>query len=388
MNKDLRIHLVGAGIGGLTAFAALRAEGFSPVLFEQAAQLGEVGAGLTIGPNASRVLTYLGLEGRLAELARVPRHTGLLHFQTGEPLKMETRGDYYREQFGAPFWHIHRADMITLLSETMGAHAPVHFDHRLVAVQQDGTEVVTHFSNGTSHRCDVLIACDGLKSPVRQQIFDDAPPEFTGFVAWRGLVERATLPDPVIEPDFSLYTGPRAMVGRYAVRHRSLVNFVAIAEQANWQREGWMEPADLEEAIARFDGWHHGVTDLFAAAEPGAFFKWALHVRKPLQEWVNGNIALLGDAAHPMTPFLGLGAAMGIEDACVLARAFAAANEPREALSRYQRARVERGNRVQAESQKQGLYLLNIKPGQAIDQALTGEDPLGLYAYDATTVAV
>lgn len=388
MNRSLNIHIIGAGIGGLTAAIALKAKGFNPVLFEQAPGLGEVGAGLTIGPNASRVLTELGLEQRLSELAREPRHTGLLHFKTGQPLKVEAREGYYREQFGAPFWHIHRADMIQLLSEGLGHGQVIHFDHQLASVSQQGESVRTTFKNGEHYSCDVLIACDGLKSPVRNELFDGDHPEFTGFVAWRGLVPRQALAQHKIEPDFSLYPGPQALVGRYAVRERSLVNFVAIASEDSWRGEGWMEPAQLSQVRERFQGWHDSVTDLFAAVDPDACFKWGLHVRKPLQSWVEGRVALLGDAAHPMTPFLGLGSAMAIEDALILARAFDGSGTPGEGLSRYQDARVERANRVQSESQKQGLYLLNLKPGEPPDQGLMGEDPLGLFAYDAVTAEV
>ena len=388
MDRSLVIHIIGAGIGGLTTAIALRAQGFKPVLFEQAPRLGEVGAGLTIGPNASRVLSALGLESRLAELAREPRHTGMLHFRSGQALQVEERGVHYREQFGAPFWHIHRADMIQLLAEGLGEPSGIRFNHRLASIEQGEGGVTTRFTNGQEYRCDVLVACDGLKSPARRQLFDRQPPEFTGFVAWRGLVDRQAVARHAIEPDFTVFPGPQAMVGRYAVRNRSLVNFVAIAAQDDWRREGWMEPADLDEVRARFAGWHSAVTDLFEAVDPAACFKWGLHVRKPLQSWVKGRVALLGDAAHPMTPFLGLGAAMAIEDGMVLARVFADASDLDEAFSRYQAARVERANRVQSESQKQGLYLLNIPAGQAPDQSLTGEDPLGLFAYDAVNVAV
>jgi salicylate hydroxylase len=388
MHKDAVIHIIGAGIGGLSTALALRQQGFEPVLFEQAPRLGEVGAGLTIGPNASRVLSALGLEKRLQELAREPRHTGMLHFKTGQALKVETRGSHYREQFGAPFWHIHRADMIQLLTEGLDNPNSIRFNHRLASIEQEAGSVLTRFTNGQEYECDVLLACDGLKSPVRNQLFDHSEPEFTGFVAWRGLVNREAVAQHAIEPDFTIFPGPQAMVGRYAVRDRGLVNFVAIASQDNWNREGWMEPANLDEMRERFNGWHDAVTDLFEAVDPAACFKWGLHVRQPLQSWVKGRVGLVGDAAHPMTPFLGLGAAMAIEDAMVLARVFADAVEVDEAFSRYQAARVERANHVQRESQKQGLYLLNIPPGQPPDQGLTGEDPLGLFAYDAVNVPV
>lgn len=383
IDRNLNIHIVGAGIGGLSAALALHHFGFKPVLHEQAPALGEVGAGLTIGPNASRVLSALGLEPSLRRLAREPRHTGMLNFRTGEPLKLEERGAYYREQFGAPFWHIHRADMVDLLAGGLPESQQLHFNHRLSEVSTDSTGAKLLFANGDEAECDVLLACDGLKSPVRSRLFDGGDPEFTGFVAWRGLVERSRLPDPACTPDFSLFPGPQALVGRYAVRDRSLVNFVAIGRQDGWTQEGWMAPADIGELQARFEGWTDSVTQLFTAVDPSRCFKWALHVRPPLDRWVKGRVALLGDAAHPMTPFLGLGSAMAVEDAMVFARIADDCNDVDELFQRYQAARVERANRVQSESQKQGLYLLNLPAGQPPDQGLTGEDPLGLFAYDA-----
>ena len=388
MKDSLRIHILGAGIGGLTTAIALRRAGYAPTVFEQAPALTDVGAGITLGPNATRVMEELGLAGELEQVAWTPRHAGILHCATGEPISYRERGDAYLTEFGAPFWHIHRADLLEVLGKAAMASAEIHFGHRLVALRSEGEVVIAEYDNGAVIESDVLIACNGIKSTVRDTLIEASAPAFTGYVAWRGLVPMTDLPGFEVDPDFGLYIGPNRMVGRYAVRHRSLLNYVAMARKPDWCEEGWMVSAEVDEVLAEFDGWHEDVQRMIAATPAGACFKWALHVREPITQWVSGRVALLGDAAHPMTPFLGLGAGIAIEDALVLARAFEAASGPDDALQRYQSARVDHANMAQAESSRQGLYLLNMKPGEPQDRSLFGEDPFGLYGYDARTVAV
>ena len=388
MSRPLTIHIIGAGISGLTLALALRQAGLQPVLYEQASQLGEVGAGITVGPNAARVLTHLGVEPYLREYLWEPRHTGILNYKTGERIQYSIRGKAYTELFGAPLWHIHRADLINGLAAALeqGDSTPIQFNHRLDSLLQDENGVQSTFDNGQTARCDILIACDGIKSQVRDDLFESSVPEFTGYVAWRGLIDRASLPDLSIDPDFALYAGQGKMLARYAVRKRQLINVVAISQQAGWREEGWAIPADPLELAQEFAGWHSSVTDLLDAMPTERCLKWALHSRQPIQSWVNGRVALLGDAAHPMTPFFGVGAAIGIEDAIVMARSLSDHATWEDALASYERTRVPRGNRILQESSRQGLYLLNIKPGDTRDRSMLGEDALDMFGYDAVNV--
>ncbi|MEM9302528.1 MAG: FAD-dependent monooxygenase [Pseudomonadota bacterium] len=389
MDFETRIGIVGTGIAGLTTAIALHEAGFRPRLFEQSGALGDVGAGITLAPNASRVLLALGLEAALAEHVWTPRHTGILHFATGQPVSLTERGDHYRDHFGAPFWHVHRADLLAVLAgEVARRGIPIAFGHRLADVVQHKHGVTVRFEAAEPAELDLLVACDGIKSRTRDLLFETEPPRFTGYVAWRGLVDRSRLPGLRIAPDFGLYVGPGRMVGRYAVRKRSLVNIVAIAGNAALFEEGWMVRADVDELLAEFEGWHDELLSMFAAIPRDQCFKWALHVREPLDRWVTGRTALLGDAAHPMTPFLGLGAGIGIEDALVLARALAAADDLADGLARYEAARVPHANRAQSESARQGLYLLNMRPDEPPDRSLLGEDPFGLFGYDAVNASV
>lgn len=388
VNKGTDILIIGAGITGLSTALALHRAGYRPRVLEQAAALTEVGAGLTVGPNAARVLVALGLGADLEARGQVPRHSGTLDYQTGELLSYRERGAAYVTEFGAPFWHVHRADLVDMLRRAIADAVPIHLNHCLVKVDATPERVDAFFANGERFRADVLIACDGLKSPVRTQTFDDHPPEFTGFVAWRGLVPREAVVDYTPDPDFAVSVGAGQAFTRYTVRQGSLVNFVGLARQPEWTREGWMVPASRAELRQQFEGWHSGVTGLLDALPRRGCFKWGLHVREPLQAWATDNIVLAGDAAHPMTPFLGVGAGMGIEDAWVMAEAFKRSARVSEALQRFQSARIERTNRVQTESTLQGLQLLGAGGKSSAQTPLVGSDPLGIFAYDVTTVRV
>lgn len=387
-HNNTNIHLIGGGIAGLTAALALRKYGFPVTLFEQSGEFSEVGAGITIGPNASRVLLALGLGEKLAPHTWTPRHAGVLHFKTGEKISYALRGENYVSEFGAPFWHIHRADLLRVLVDALADDPGVELrlGHKLTGISQTDEEVSCEFANGGAVSCEVLIAGDGIKSVTRETVFPGTPATFTGYVAWRGLVDVNSLPGLQIDPDFGLYAGPGKIFGRYAVRRRSLLNYVAMATSDDWREEGWSVRSEVAEVMAEFGDWCEDVQKIIRATPPQRCFKWALHVREPLDHWVAGRVALLGDAAHPMAPFLGLGAGVGIEDAMVLARAFSLSDDWQSALRRYQAARIAHAANAQRESAQQGLHLLNAKPQQGQGKRLFNEDALGLYAYDATTV--
>ena len=389
MSSQLNIALVGAGIGGMAAGVALRRLGIAVTIFEQAPELGEVGAGLTITPNATRALAGLGLESDMAALADATPHVGTLHWRTGERLGYTLRGEAeYMKLFGAITRHVHRADLHDVLVRAFQATPEsLRLDHRLVRIEQNPAGVTVAFANGVEERFDVVVGCDGLKSVVRDQLFPTEPPVFTSYVSWRGLAERSRAPHVNVDPHFASYAGNNKMFGRYPVRHGTLINYVGMAKRTDIDEESWTAKADVEEVLAEFADWHSDVVDIIKATPKDGCFRWALHSRKSLDSWVAGRVTLLGDAAHPTTPFLGMGAAMGIEDGVVLARCLAACGEDwADALARYERARLARGNGVLRDSWTRGAKIFGTKPEERNEPPGVGLDEL--YRYDAMTVPV
>ena len=389
MSRDLKIGIVGAGLGGTTAAVALQQRGFQVVVYEQAPQLDEVGAGITVGPNATRVLAALGLEDEIQALASATPHVGTLDYRTAERLSYVPRGAAeYLRLYGAVVRHMHRADMHTVLLNALDAEQDcLRLDHRLVQIQQNEERVTLQFENGQVDDCDVVVACDGIKSLIRDRLFATEPPEFTGYVAWRGLVERKRVPDVSVDPHFASFAAENKNFARYPVCNGTLINYVAVARMPEFKTESWNARADISEVLPKFAGWHKDVIQIIEATPAEGCLRWALHTRQPLNTWTEGRVTLLGDAAHPMTPFLGMGAAMAIEDAAVLARCFEAANSDWEdALRRYERARLDRANQIHMDSDRRGQEMFGSDPKGRAKPPGVGLDEV--YMYDAMQVAI
>jgi salicylate hydroxylase len=388
--RQLKIAIAGAGIAGLTAARALQTFGFRPIVYEQAASLGEVGAGLTVSPNATHVLNALGMEDVLERLGMRPNRGGVKHWQTGELMVEISRGNEMLEKYGAAYHQIHRADLHRELADLVVTTDPdaIRPGHAFRSVEEHNGALTIHFENGTMASADVLIGADGVRSRVRAALFGEQTPRFTGYVAYRGLVPMANLPDGVVDPTSCLSTGPGRSFTRYLVRGGTLVNFVGLTERDDWREEGWSIRATVEEMLREYEGWYEDVRTIIRSAPPEGLFKWALFDREPLPNWTRGAVTLIGDAAHPMLPFLGQGAAMGIEDGMVIGRAFSAADSIGEALRRYQEARLPRANWVMLESRKTALNYHsgreeNFRPGKHVSA-----ESLGLMAYNPAAVPV
>ena len=389
MAGEFTIGIVGAGIGGLTAAVCLQQRGFRVLVFEQAPELSEIGAGLTIGPNASRVLGAMGLEDQMQAMADATPHVGTLHHLSGRRLAYVTRGaDEYLKRYGAVVRHIHRADLVELLERALVDRAEcLRLDHQVVRVETEPTRVRLNFAHGDDACVDVLVGCDGLKSMIRTELFDAPPPEFTGYVAWRGMVERDRVQGVGFDPHFASYTAEGRMFGRYPVRHGTLINYVAVAREPDFTTESWTARADVSEVLAKFGDWHPDVVSIIQATRETGCHRWALHTRQPMDSWTRDRVTLLGDAAHPMTPFLGMGAAMAIEDAAVLSRCFEAAGADwADALARYERSRIHRANRMHVDSLERGESMLGSDPSGRAQAPGRGLDEV--YRYDAMTVTV
>ena len=388
--SQLRIAIVGAGIAGLVAARALQQFGFRPVVYEQAQTLGEVGAGLTVSPNATHVLNAIGLEGVLSRIGMRPDRGGVRHWQTGELMVEISRGNEMLEKYGAAYYQVHRADLHAELAGMVAATDPtaIRTGHAFADLEQGAAGVTLHFANGVRAEADVVLGADGVRSQVRTRLFGADRPRFTGYVAYRGLVPFANLPAGAIDPTSCLSTGPGRSFTRYLVRGGELVNFVGLTERDDWREEGWSIRATVKEMLEEYADWYESVRAIIAATPPDGLFKWALFDREPLQEWTRGRVTLIGDAAHPMLPFLGQGAAMGIEDGMVVARAFAAADSIDAALRRYVEARLPRANWVMLESRKTALNYHsgrdeNFRPGKHVSA-----ESLGLMSYNPAAVPV
>ena len=387
MNNDSKIGIIGAGIGGLTTAIALQQRGFSVTIYEQTAELGEVGAGITISVNASKVLNALGLGERIARMERPTPHIGTLHYETGERLAYERFEDTDPGMIETTR-NVHRADLHDLLADEFRANqGELRLAHRLSDITQDDQQVYLQFSHGESDGCDVVIACDGLKSAAREHLFSPEPALFTGFVAWRGLVERNRLPDMDFDPHFVTYPSPDKLFARYPVRQGKLINYVGIARKPDFRSESWNEKAEVAEVAAEFEGWHPDILKIINATDADRCMRWALYTREPLDNWVNGRVGLLGDAAHPMTPFYGMGAAMAIEDGLVLARCFEAERgKLARGLLRYEQARLERGNLMQRMSMERAEAYMNNNPAARAQSPSAGLSKI--MQYDPVNAAV
>jgi salicylate hydroxylase len=369
---DQRIGIVGAGIGGLTAALAMLRRGQNVTVLEQAPELGEVGAGLTLTPNATRVLVDLGLGEVLADIADSPARQSVNHYQTDAVLVNTARGEDTRERYGAPYYQVHRADA-----------------HEFTGLEQNKDTVRLSFADGQELEFDAVVGADGIKSLVRQELMGEESPRFTGYVAWRGLVPIERLPENLIRPQSAVIIGTEKLVARYLIRHGKLLNYVAFARKSGWETESWTVHSEVSELLEEFSDFSDTVRTFLGATPPELCYKWALHDRDALPSWTRGRVTLLGDAAHPMLPFLGQGAVMAIEDGMVLARAFEIEADPTIAMQMYEDARRERTAMVQEQSRQMPLrFHAGARTGDYDENKHRNEEALGLFDYNPMQVAI
>jgi salicylate hydroxylase len=387
----LRIIVIGAGLGGLTAAVALRQAGFDVHVYEQSPALTEVGGGINMGPNAARVLYRLGLGPALDREAVRPRTTHQRRWQDGRTLQRAPLNPRCEELYGAPHLTVHRADLLAIIASGFAAER-VHLGHRLVGLDDEGDRVVAGFENGARVSADVLIGADGINSTVRAALLGEEAPRFAGCVAYRGLVPAERIADLELEMGSQSWVGPGGHFVHYFVSRGRLLNFVGWTEHDTWNREDWTDRATIARALAAFEGWHPQIRRIIAAAD--TCFIWALFDREPLPRWSTGRTTLLGDACHPMYPFLAQGAAQAIEDGATLAACLAAAGDPTEALRRYEGLRRPRVTRLQEMSRaNKTRFHLPDGPAQAARDAewaragdRSPEALRWLYGFDATVL--
>ncbi|CAN7784287.1 FAD-dependent monooxygenase [Caballeronia sp. LjRoot34] len=351
MGRKLRIGVIGGGIGGVALTGALARQGFDVSIFERASAFGDVGAGIQMTPNAVKVLEALGIGDGLRSMAFLPQAIVGRNWDSAKEIFRTPLAEECPRLYGAPFYHVHRADLHQLLASLV-PQGSAQLSTACSGVRQEGDVAVATFEDGSEFEADLIVGADGVRSIVRNALFGEEAPRFTGNMCFRAVVPFDTAPE-FVSPDSSFWLGPKAHVVTYYVRRGAAVNIVAVTETADWVEESWNAPSSREELLTTFEGWHSNLIRLFERAD--SVFKWGLFDRDPMTAWSKGRVTLLGDAAHPMLPFLSQGAAMAIEDGYVLARSLAAhGTDVAAALCDYEAERLPRTSRVQIESRERG----------------------------------
>lgn len=388
----MKVAIIGGGIGGLSAALHLLKAGIDVRVYEQAPRITEIGAGIQISPNASRLLIRLGLRPALDAAGVFPKAVHQRRWDDGRTLQRAPLGPEIEATFGAPYYHFHRADLANLLAAALPPER-VHVGHRLVDLEQNDERAIARFDNGATVEADLLVGADGIHSRVRHVVFGPEKPRFTGCVAWRGLVPAERIRHLDIEVASHNWMGPDGHFVHYWVSAGRFMNVVCVVEHGSWTSDSWTDKGNVADALARYEGWHPTVRSLISAF-PETYI-WALHDRLPLPHWSDGRVTLLGDACHPMLPFMAQGAAQSIEDGAALATLLKAMpDDVLAALARYEEVRKPRATRLQqASAANRTRFHLHDGPEQrARDAAMaaSGDRSIGnigwLYLHDASAV--
>jgi 6-hydroxynicotinate 3-monooxygenase len=347
--KPLSIAIVGAGMGGLATAAALRRVGIDVMVYEQASQFARIGAGIQIGCNAMKVLRQLGLEQRLRAQSFYPRSWNNRDWKTGDIKFDMIFGESAEQKFGAPYLLAHRGDLHAALASIVPPEC-VRLSHKLTGLDEVADGIRLSFANGETVTADAVIGADGVHSLVRDILFGTSAVNFTGRIAYRTTYPAALLDGFKIDDCTKWWGEDRHIVIYYVKPDRSEVYFVTSQPEPEFKIESWSAKGDVRELRAAFKGFDRQVETVLAACPD--VHKWAIVDRDSLARWADGNVTLLGDACHPMTPYMAQGAAMAIEDAAVLSRCLegVARDGIADAFRRFEATRRERTAHVQQTS--------------------------------------
>ena len=347
----MKILISGAGISGLTAALCLARSGHEVEVFERAPDISEVGAGLQISPNGVHVLRSLGLEDAIKSVSFEPESIEMRMGETGRvvfdiPLKSQSEA-----RWGAGYYHIHRADLLDCLLKAAQSRPQIqiHTDWPVHTLVESDAGVEIQSPDGRSANGDLLVGADGIHSVGREHLLGPDTPRFTGCVAWRGVIETEKV-DPAHRPPPTAcaWVGKGAHAVTYYLRGGKLINLVGVVERSDWRTESWSEEGSRAAFLEDFRGWHPSLLNLIDTGD--RFFRWALFDRAPLGRWVGERVALIGDACHPMLPFLAQGAVMALEDAYVLSNCLSDGANLMSSLKRYQSLRLARTAKVQSQA--------------------------------------
>ncbi len=393
----MKIAIVGGGIGGLTAALALSQNAHDITVFERSAGIREIGAGVQISPNASRLLHSLGLGAAYSEISVNPQRVVLRRWEDDSIIRATDLDESFLSQHQVPLANVARNELVEILGSAVAARANVtlKFSTHVVKVEPGDASSEVIFADDSSRSFDIVIGADGIHSVVRPCVGGIDKPRFSGSAAYRALVPRSAVEDLPI--DVTNRMGPdRHVVSYFIGRNRSHLNLVCISPEDSWETESWTEQGTMEDLYSRFEGWSPEFLSLLGRVEE-PIFRWALYDREPLEQWGIGTTTLLGDACHPMLPFMAQGSCQAIEDAIVLARCLSDVNtsDTARALRRYEDARQGRTAQVQTSSlMNRDLFHMVDGQEQKDRDLIFSISPPGMsildwvYEYDALTVAV
>jgi salicylate hydroxylase len=363
-----KIAVIGAGIGGLAAANALSRIGIEIDVFEQAPQFQRIGTAINLTPNAVKVVDGLGLGERIRETAFRPTHRVSRTWDSGVETSRLEMSRAAERRYGAPQLTMHRADLLAALEAAL-PQGVIHLGKRLDGLMQDNDGVALAFADGSSARYAAAIGADGIHSSVREFVFGKEEPRFAGMVGYRSLIPARRIAS-YDAASFIKWWGPtqKSMLITFLINRGEDLYIFATRAEESWRHESWSSQGDVRELRASYAGYHREARDVLEQCEN--VLRTALYERDPLPHWTKGRACLLGDACHPMMPFMAQGAAMGLEDAAILARSLGAERGIPAALALYEKARIERASTMQLVSRENEFLR-------------TGIDADWVYGYDA-----
>jgi salicylate hydroxylase len=344
MSSRCKIAIVGGGLAGLAAAHALQTFGMKAEVFETAPALGEIGAAVNVSPQAVKALQAIGVGDQVAAVGNTSPGIYTRNMQTGEFLELNDRHKA-AARYGAPYYTFHRADLLDALASGLD-HSSIHLDHRLTGIAERSDRILLAFANGTEVEAEIVIGADGVRSVIRQALYGDDNPTYTGQMVWRALLNGGDVPAEVLEPTGHIqWVGPGCHLLAYYIRGQKLVNIVTQEDTDKWVEEGWSTRGDPDEMRLSFPNPEPRLETLLSVVTGCS--KWGLFTRPLTQNWGRGRIELIGDAAHAMLPNAGQGACQAFEDAYILARWLEASRDPVEAFGNFRRIRIPRVHGVQ-----------------------------------------
>ena len=346
-SKFLEISIVGAGIGGLVAALALKKRGHKPIIYEKTESLSELGAGIQLSPNANKVLEYLGVMEELQADVYEPEAFQFVHYRTGKVLAQRALKNSSVKIYGSPNYDVHRADLQkALLTVINKEEIQIEKNSEILDLYEEANSAFIRTKESVIES-DAVIGADGIHSIVRKKLWGEDQARYTGNVAWRMLVPIKEISSEFLQQNTKVWLGPKKHFVQYLVKGGKFLNCVCLVEQNHWMNEDWSEKGDISELKNIYSDWHPEIQEILESTNPDCLYKWGLHDRAPLNKWSKGRFSLLGDAAHPMLPFVAQGAAMAIEDGIVLASSLSSFDNVELGLYDYENKRKYRTAKAQ-----------------------------------------